>query len=129
MGGAALGAPGEQIQEDEEEVGVPTSDEPDAELRGPPPQPEGLREKGSYAALSGLHGGPAPRCALRLASKPFSLNAAPSAYMVTLLDHLPRKSRREVLETAPGREDVPQLSLPARIEFTTAAISSAVTGL
>ena len=106
MGGAALGAPGEQIQEGEEEVAVPTSDEPDAELdrrlshspvgcapgkhslpepASPPPQPEGLREKGLYAALSGLHGGPAPRCALRLASKPFSLNAAPSAYVVTLL--------------------------------------------
>ena len=105
MGGSALGVPGEQIQEGEEEVGVPTSDEPDAELRGPPPQPGthvrgsaagagrirglrymgGLREKGLYAALSGLHGGPAPCCALRLASNPFSLNAAPSAYVVTLL--------------------------------------------
>ena len=89
MGGAALGAPGEQIKEGEEGVAGTTFDEPDAELRGPPPQPEGLREKGLYAALArpfgprgfapaigfadsalfasrmvaGLHGVPAPRCA------------------------------------------------------------------
>jgi len=112
MGGAALGAPGEQIKEGEEGVAGTTFDEPDAELRGPPPQPEGLREKGLYDALarpfgprgfapaigfadsalfasrmvSGLHGVPAPRCALRLASNPFSLNATPSAYVDTLLE-------------------------------------------
>src|SRR5512145_789079 len=85
MGGAALGAPGEQIKEGEEGVAGTTFDESDAELRGPPSQPEGLREKGLYAALSDLHGVPAPRCALRLASKPSSLNAAPSAYVDTLL--------------------------------------------
>ena len=77
LGGAALGVPGEQIKEDEEEVAGTTFDEPNAELRGLPPQPEGLREKGLYAAPSGLHGGPAPPVALCLASKPFSLNAAP----------------------------------------------------
>ena len=85
MGGAALGAPGEQIKEGEEGVAGPTFDEPDEDLRGPPPQPGGLRGKGLYAALSGLHGVPAPRCALRLASKPFSLNAVPSAYVDRLL--------------------------------------------
>jgi hypothetical protein len=126
MGGAALGAPGEQIKEDEEEVAGTTFDEPDEELNGgltrsplgcapakpclpepafPPPQPGtrvrgraagagrtgglrytgGLSAKGLYAALSGLHGMPAPHRALRLASKPFALNAAPSDYLDTLL--------------------------------------------
>jgi hypothetical protein len=106
MEGSALGAPGEQIKEGEEGVAVTTFDEPDEELRGPPPQPlhrsgsaprcppvrlrltamePRLRAKGSYAALSGLLGVPAPRGALRLASKPFVLNAAPSAYLDTLL--------------------------------------------
>jgi len=38
---AALGAPGKHIKEGEEEVAGTTFDEPDAEMRGPPPQPEG----------------------------------------------------------------------------------------
>ncbi len=88
MGGAALGAPGEQIQEGEEVVAGTTSDEPNAELRGPPPQPEGLRAKGSYAAASGLHGVPAPRGALLLASKPFALNAVPSDFLDTLPERI-----------------------------------------
>jgi len=45
----------------------------------------GLSAKGLYAALPGLHGVPAPRCALRLASKPFALNAVPSDCWDTLL--------------------------------------------
>jgi hypothetical protein len=85
MGRAALGAPGKQIKEGEEGVAGTTFDEPDEELRGPPPRPEGLSAKGLYAALSGLHGVPAPRGALHLASKPFALNAAPSAYLDKLL--------------------------------------------
>jgi len=87
-GKVRAGAPGEQIKEGEEEVAGTTFDEPDEEMRGPPLQPEGLSAKGLYAALSGLHGVPAPRGALRLASNPFALNAAPSAYLDRLLEPL-----------------------------------------
>jgi len=56
MGRVALGAPGEQIQEGEEEVAGTTFDESDPELGGPPPQPEGLKSKGLDAALARFSG-------------------------------------------------------------------------
>ncbi len=66
MGGAALGAPGKQIKEGEEGGSGTTTDEPDEELRGPPPQPEGLSAKGFHTASARLDDVPASPCALFL---------------------------------------------------------------
>ena len=54
MGRSALGAPGEQIKEGEEEVAGTTFDEPDEELRGPPPQPEGTTAIRAPSGVTGL---------------------------------------------------------------------------
>ena len=112
MGGGCTGAPAEGGEEGNEGPGGSKDEEPDAASRRLPPQPEGLRAKGSPAASPGLARTCGPRgyapaigCADAALFALRMVNDAPHRPAATAFSVSPlaiRETKRHLLDHAAG---------------------------